>query len=404
MVGGDHVHGAVQDPLPEGVPVPLFPERRVHLEPSLLPQLLLREQQVVGSRLAAHIQPLALGPADQRHALGGGHMADVVGAACLPYQTEIPLYLTPLALPADAPVSMGAGVGPVVDVAAAQQRLVLAVGHDHLPQTAGLFHGLTHPALALHALAVIGKGDHPPRHGLHVGQLLPPLAPGDGSVRVHGDEGGAGDGLLLAAQRLPILRHGGEIGHGAQRGVAPPGRRRRAAADGLLIRKTRLPQMHMHICETGKNHHIPGINGNTGALGTDGGHNTAGKKNILLPEYAVPENLTVPDTQQHLFSSFSPTALNFPDTLPRAGGEIKSGVPRGRKIGGLHRKAGGGPGIFRHISPGGKSALRRRCTKRAKEISREFVLASPMISYNFVVTYTQRSVPAPPRRRVQAEK
>ena len=57
-------------------------------------------------------------------ALPGGDVADVVGATNLLRQLQIPGNLPPLALRADAPVAVGPGVGPVVDIAAAEQAVV----------------------------------------------------------------------------------------------------------------------------------------------------------------------------------------------------------------------------------------------------------------------------------------
>ena len=79
-------------------------------------------------------------------------MADVVGAACLLHQRQVPLHLLPLAGGGVTPVAVGPGIGPVVNVAAAHQALVLAVGHDEFAQGLGPAHGLPHPLRVLNPL------------------------------------------------------------------------------------------------------------------------------------------------------------------------------------------------------------------------------------------------------------
>ena len=49
------------------------------------------------------------------------------------------------------------------------------------------------------------------------------------------------------------VRHGIEVGHGADDRAAASGRCAGAGEDGLLIRKTRLAKVNMHIAEAGKN-------------------------------------------------------------------------------------------------------------------------------------------------------
>ena len=80
----------------------------------------------------------------------------------------------------------------------------------------------------------------------------PPCSPfGDGPVGQDADHGVLPDGVQLRLQGLHAVRHRIQVRHGAYGGIAAVGRRQRAGADGLLIRKTRLSKMHMHINETG---------------------------------------------------------------------------------------------------------------------------------------------------------
>ena len=205
----------------------------------------------------------------------------MVVAALLLRQSEVPGDLAPLALGADAPVSVRAGVVPVVDIAAAQEAVVLAVGGDDLPQPLGLPHGLPHHGLALDAPAIVGEARRIGCHGLHVRQGFAPLAPGDGPVGVDVDRGVPGDDLPLDVQRLQAVGNGVQVGHGAHMGVAAPGGVQGAGADGFLIRKSRLSKMDMDINETGKYGGMMKINGNSASSGLQppGDRNNAALRN-----------------------------------------------------------------------------------------------------------------------------
>ena len=83
MIRGDHLDRAVRDPRKQGIAVSAAAQRRVHLEPPVLLQILVAKQQVVRGRLATHAQAPVLGATYQFDALTGRHMADMVLAAGL---------------------------------------------------------------------------------------------------------------------------------------------------------------------------------------------------------------------------------------------------------------------------------------------------------------------------------
>ena len=147
----------------------------------------------MGAGFAGHVQALGFRLADQINAFLRGNVADVVAAACLPNQFQIPLDLTPLAFGADAPVPMGLGVGAVVDVAAVKKGIVLAVGNDGLAQRLGCQHGSLHHFLRLNAPPVIGKARHVGSHALKIRQHFSFFANGNGAVGVNVDAGGVPD-------------------------------------------------------------------------------------------------------------------------------------------------------------------------------------------------------------------
>ena len=143
------------------------------------------------------------------------------------------------------------GVLSVMDVAAPEQGIVLAVGHDELIQSFGSLHGLFHHFCRLHAPSVIGEGADPGGHGFQLRQLPALLAHGDGAVGQDPDDGVLLDGLQLYGQMLRTVRHGVQIGHGHDGGIAAPGAGPGPCGHGFLMQKTRLLQMYMYIRETG---------------------------------------------------------------------------------------------------------------------------------------------------------
>ena len=169
MVGGDHVDSAVQNALNKGGSVLCTAERGIHLKPCILLQVLVRQNEVVRGGFAGDVDASGLGLTNELHALLGGDVAHMVGAANFLHQLQVTGNLTPLALGADAPMAVCLGVHAVVDVAAKEQVVVLAVCGDDFAQFLGLHHGLAHHFLALHAPPIIGEGGNVLRHGLHVG-------------------------------------------------------------------------------------------------------------------------------------------------------------------------------------------------------------------------------------------
>ena len=114
------------------------------------------------------------------------------------------------------------------------------------------------------------------RHALQVGKHLALFTHGDGAVGVDMDAGGFPDETALDFQIACTVRNRIQIGHGAYCGIAAPGGCPAACGDGLLIRKTRLSEMHMHVTKAGKNNIFGRIkSGKTGD--GKGGTNPVGK-------------------------------------------------------------------------------------------------------------------------------
>ena len=174
----------------------------------------------------------------------------MVGAARLAHQLEIALQLPPLALAADALVPVGAGIRAVVDVAAVQEGVVLAVRGDELAEARRLAHRGAHHIRILHAAAVVGKAGDIGCELLHVRKLPAAAVRGDRTVGRHVDDRIRADALQLGGKRLQTVRRRIQIGHGAHAAVSAVRRSKRAGRNGLLIRKTRLTEMYMYIYET----------------------------------------------------------------------------------------------------------------------------------------------------------
>ena len=175
-------------------------------------------------------------------------MANVVLAAGLFGQRDVALHLPPLALGADAPVSVLAAVVPVVDIPPAQQFIDLAVGHDGFADGRRTAHRLLHQLVRLHAAAVVGESDHLRGQGREIDQLAATALPHrDRAVRLHTHRGVAADDRQLLAERRRRIGRRAEVGHRTDRGVTPAGRRGRTGGYGLLLRETRLAQVDVDI-------------------------------------------------------------------------------------------------------------------------------------------------------------
>ena len=256
MVRGDDLDRAVGNALQKRPAVGAAPQRRVHLEAALLPEVLVAQQQVVRRRLAAHFQPFGPGLPHQIDALLRGDVTDMVLAAGLLRERDVAFHLPPFALGTDTLVSVLAAVDPVVDVAPAQQVVDFAVGHYGLAHGGGPAHRLLHQGVRLHAAAVVGESDYLRGEGREIDQFAAPaLAHRDRAVGFHAHHGVAADNLQLSAERRRRIGRRVQVGHRADRGIPPAGRGGRTRRDGLLLREARLAQVHMHVDQP--RHEVP---------------------------------------------------------------------------------------------------------------------------------------------------
>ena len=180
----------------------------------------------------------------------------MVGAAGFAHKPEVALYLPPFALAANALVGVCARILAVVNIAAAQKLVYLAVGGDKLAKRLCLQHRLAHESIVLHAAAVVGESADELRRLLHFRKLSSLTLHAYRAVGQHVYHGVAPDYLKLLFKVLSAVRCGAQIRHRAHAGVAARRRRHAAGFYRLLIRKTRFSQMNVYICETGNNETI----------------------------------------------------------------------------------------------------------------------------------------------------
>ena len=94
-------------------------------------------------------------------------------------------------------MAVGLGVGTVVDVAAVQKGVILAVGDNGLAQRLGRQHGGPHPVLRLNAPSVIGKSRHKGGHARQIRQNFPFFAHSNRTIGVYVNAGGVPDFFQL---------------------------------------------------------------------------------------------------------------------------------------------------------------------------------------------------------------
>ena len=183
-------------------------------------------------------------------------MADMILAAGLFGQRDVALHLPPFAFGADSLVAVLAAVAAVVDIAAAQQAVDLAMGHDRFADRRSPPHGLLHQLRRLHAAAVVGEPDDVRGQRREIDQLpAAPLPHRDGGVGHDPHHGVAADQVGLHPQVFGRVGHRIEVGHRADGRIAAAGRRHRAGGDGLLVREARFAQVDMHVDQSG--HNVP---------------------------------------------------------------------------------------------------------------------------------------------------
>ena len=281
MVGGDHLDRTVRDARDQRGAVFAAAQRRIHLEASVLLQILVAEQQIMRRRFAAHTHAAGLRTPYQLDALLGRDVADVILATGLFGQRDVAFHLLPLALGADTLVPVRTAVFAVVDIAAPQQVVHLAVGHDRPASFCRPAHRLLHQFVGLHAAAVVREADNIGREGREIDQLAgAPLPHRDTAVRHDPHHGVAADDLGLRTKRIGRIGRRVQVRHRTDRRVSAPCGRGRSGGDGLLLRESRFAQVDVHVHES--RNHMPAaeVHGPVGRGARDG-HDAASRDGEL---------------------------------------------------------------------------------------------------------------------------
>ena len=210
------------------------------------------ENDVVGPCLTGDVDAPLFSLADEVQACRHRHMADVVTAAGLFREDDVPADLGDLALGVLPPVAVKSCIVARVDVPLVGELVDLTVGADDLVDRGSSGHQLFHHVGGLDAPAVVGEGEDMGCQFLDGDDFLPQFAHRQGGVGVTVDDGVPVDDVLLDLQVLKAVGHRVEVRHGGDTGETAVGRCLASGQNGLFIRKTRLSEMHMHIKKTGK--------------------------------------------------------------------------------------------------------------------------------------------------------
>ncbi len=179
-------------------------------------------------------------------------MLDVQLAAAQAAQRDVARDLDFLALGRPTEKTEARRGDAFVDLAVADQVVVLAVAHDHAAKLAGVVHDAAHHARALHAVAVIGEGDHAVgNHVAHVGEHFAGEVLRAAARHVHAARAGRRRNGLDVLDRHRVVDDRVGVGHRADRREAAVGRGARAGFDVFLLLEAGLAQMHVHVDQAG---------------------------------------------------------------------------------------------------------------------------------------------------------
>jgi len=159
--------------------------------------------------------------------------------------------------------------------------------HHRQVEHRGVLHRAPHQVVVLHAMPVVGDGDHAgvfqrtDRREFLAGEAL-----GDRAGGEHVDPGQALGAVLNQCHRAGIVDRWAGVGHADDGGETAPRRRRRAGADGLLGRLARLAKVNVNIDQPRADNFAGGVDLRRAfrrlarRIGADGGHFPVGKQQV----------------------------------------------------------------------------------------------------------------------------
>ena len=187
VVGDDAVERAVFEALDNGEAVFFFADGRVDLGVRIEGgDDFVGQCKVVRAGLRRHLHAARLGLADELHAAVSRDVADVHGDIEALRKADLAGDDDVLRRADAALEPRERRIVPLVDDAAVDERLVLAVAEADEPEVGGVLHGVCHEPRAHDGLAVLAERHRARRlHAADGSKLLALLPLGDGADRPH---------------------------------------------------------------------------------------------------------------------------------------------------------------------------------------------------------------------------
>ena len=254
VVGDDAVDGAVDDAGQQGIAVFLGTQGRIDLQGGvvIVADGIFVQEQVMRGRLAGYLQAFRFSCTDHFQAACGGDVLNVQRAAGQTGQGDVAGDLDFLAFGGPTQHAQTGGNHAFVDLAFADQIVVLLVGHDNAVELGSVVHDAAHHAGTLDAAAVIGEGNGAVGHHVaHFGDdfALQALGCGTGHMDTALTDSCCTGKDVFHTQG--IVDDGIGVSHAAHGGETAMGSRTGAGSDIFLLLETGLAQMHVHVDQTG---------------------------------------------------------------------------------------------------------------------------------------------------------
>ena len=253
MVGNDHVNGPVQQGGPHGIHVILAPQGRGNAGCRAVPHAgFVRQGQVMHRDLCRYRIAFGLGLTDDIRCAFAGHMGDVDMGSGVTGHQHVSCYGDVFCYGGHAGHTDLCGNRAFMHVAVRVQFAFNAVGNQRRPKAGHIFGRVHEKAAAVHIVAVVGKSYRSFfQHIAHLRQFLAFFVFADGTDHFH---------VHIAFLRGPFFDTADydgrgncrfRVGHAGDGGNAAGRCRHGAGTDAFLGFQARLPQMGMHIDETG---------------------------------------------------------------------------------------------------------------------------------------------------------
>ena len=254
MIGDDNVDGAVDDALTDGLGILLGTQRRIDLERGVvgLVQVVLGQEHVMRGGLTGNLNASGLTGTHDLQAMGGGDVLNVQLGTSQLGDLDVAGDLELLAGSRPTLESQTGRDLALVDLAVADQILVLAVAHKDLAEHLAVVHAATEHARTLHAATVVGEGDGAVGdHIAHLGHGLALKTAGHGTRRIDAAVTDLGSTGLDELHDGAVIGDGIGVGHGAHTGKAALGSCAGTALDVLFDLVAGLAKVNVHIHQAG---------------------------------------------------------------------------------------------------------------------------------------------------------